>query len=150
MLGIDEHRYRSVRFFQDPATKAWTRYEPWMTTIVSLDTGQVLGIVDGRGQKGLGDWLFAPAASVAARGAGRRDRPVRGVPESAADVAAAHRGLGGSVSHDHVVGQRHVHHRPAGPVAVGSGPAGPSHRPGVWEPDAAAESRREPVKTRPT
>ncbi|MEW1984611.1 transposase family protein [Pseudarthrobacter oxydans] len=48
MLGIDEHRYRSVRFFRDPATKAWKRYEPWMTTIVDLDTGQVLGIVDGR------------------------------------------------------------------------------------------------------
>ncbi|WP_435875192.1 ISL3 family transposase [Pseudarthrobacter oxydans] len=59
MLGIDEHRYRSVRFFQDPATKVWTRYEPWMTTIVDLDTGQVLGIVDGRDHKGVGDWLFA-------------------------------------------------------------------------------------------
>lgn len=31
MLGIDEHRYRSMRFFQDPGTKAWTRYEPWIT-----------------------------------------------------------------------------------------------------------------------
>ncbi|MGY2746280.1 ISL3 family transposase [Arthrobacter sp. UYCu723] len=59
MLGIDEHRYRSVRFFQDPGTKAWTRYEPWMTTIVDLETGQVLGIVDGRDHKGVGDWLFA-------------------------------------------------------------------------------------------
>ncbi|WP_441401059.1 ISL3 family transposase [Arthrobacter sp. 2YAF22_2] len=59
MLGIDEHRYRSVRFFRDPATKAWKRYEPWMTTIVDLDTGQVLGIVDGRDHKGVGDWLFA-------------------------------------------------------------------------------------------
>jgi transposase len=39
MLGIDEHRYRSVRFIRDPATKAWKRYEPWMTTIVDLDTG---------------------------------------------------------------------------------------------------------------
>ncbi|GAB3523552.1 transposase [Arthrobacter monumenti] len=46
MLGIDEHRYRSVRFFQNPSTKAWTRYEPWMSTIVDLDTGQVLGVVD--------------------------------------------------------------------------------------------------------
>lgn len=36
MLGNDEHRYRSVRFFRDPATKAWKRYEPWMTTIVDL------------------------------------------------------------------------------------------------------------------
>lgn len=48
MLGIDKHRYRSMRFFRDPATKAWKRYEPWMTTIVDMDTGHVLGIVDGR------------------------------------------------------------------------------------------------------
>lgn len=59
MLGIDEHRYRSVRFFRDPATKAWKRDEPWMTTIVDLDTRQVLGIVDGRDSEGVGDWLFA-------------------------------------------------------------------------------------------
>src|SRR4051812_44584178 len=32
---------------------------PWITTIVDLDTGQVLGIVDGRDSKGVGDWLFA-------------------------------------------------------------------------------------------
>jgi hypothetical protein len=57
MLGIDEHRFRSVRYFQDPSTKAWTRFEPWMTTIV--DTGQVLGVVDGSDHKGVGDWLFA-------------------------------------------------------------------------------------------
>jgi transposase len=59
MLGIDEHRYRSVRFFRDPTPKAWKRYEPWMTTIVDLDTGQVLGIVDGRDSEGVGNWLFA-------------------------------------------------------------------------------------------
>ncbi|MBG6226784.1 transposase [Arthrobacter sp. CAN_A2] len=59
MLGIDEHRYRSVRFFQDPTTKTWTRYEPWMSTIVDLDTGQILGIVDGRDSAGVGDWLKA-------------------------------------------------------------------------------------------
>jgi transposase len=59
MLGIDEHRFRSVRYFQNPATKAWTRFEPWMTTIVDLDTGQVLGVVDGRDHKGVGEWLFA-------------------------------------------------------------------------------------------
>lgn len=28
MLGIDEHRYRSVWFFRDPVTNAWKRYEP--------------------------------------------------------------------------------------------------------------------------
>lgn len=59
MLGIDEHRFRSVRYFQDPVTKAWTRCEPWMTTIVDLDTGQVLGVVDGRDHTGVGHWLFA-------------------------------------------------------------------------------------------
>lgn len=59
MLRIDEHRFRSARYFQDPRTRAWTRFEPWMTTIVDLDTGQVLGIVDGRDHKGVGDWLFA-------------------------------------------------------------------------------------------
>jgi transposase len=59
MLGIDEHRFRSVRYFQDPGTKTWTRFEPWMTTIVDLDTGQVLGVVDGRDHKGVGEWLFA-------------------------------------------------------------------------------------------
>ncbi|VXB55415.1 hypothetical protein ARTHRO9AX_180341 [Arthrobacter sp. 9AX] len=55
MPGIDQHRYRSVRFFRDPATKAWKPSEPWMATIVDLDTGQVLG----RDREGLGDWLFA-------------------------------------------------------------------------------------------
>ena len=67
MLGIDEHRYRSVRFYQDPTTKNWTRYEPGgtshlrgrMSTIVDLDTGHILGIVDGRDHTGIGDWLKA-------------------------------------------------------------------------------------------
>lgn len=59
MLGIDEHRFRSVRFFRDPESSTWIRHEPWMTTIVDLDTGQVLGVVDGRDHKGVGDWLFA-------------------------------------------------------------------------------------------
>ncbi|MEO5316245.1 hypothetical protein PV772_19355 [Pseudarthrobacter sp. CC12] len=48
MLGIDEHRYRSVRLFREPPTKAWKGYETRMTTVVDLDSGQVLGIVDGR------------------------------------------------------------------------------------------------------
>lgn len=56
-LGIDEHRYRSVRFFRDPTTKAWRRYEPWMTTFVDADTGRVLGVVDGRDSAGVGTWL---------------------------------------------------------------------------------------------
>ncbi|MFC5298500.1 helix-turn-helix domain-containing protein, partial [Brachybacterium tyrofermentans] len=46
-LGVDEHRYRSVRWFRTDQG-AWKRFEPWMTTLVDLATGQVLGIVDGR------------------------------------------------------------------------------------------------------
>ncbi|KGH44871.1 transposase [Modestobacter caceresii] len=57
-LGIDEHRYRSVRFFREP-DGAWRRYEPWMTTLVDTDTGRVLGVVDGRDSAGVGSWLAA-------------------------------------------------------------------------------------------
>jgi transposase len=56
-LGIDEHRYRSVRF-RDRAG-AWRRYEPWMTTLVDLATGRVHGVVDGRDSKAVGSWLKA-------------------------------------------------------------------------------------------
>lgn len=56
-IGIDEHRYRSVRWFKDPAKGSWIRYEPWMSTIVDVDTGQVLGVVDGRDSRGVGEWL---------------------------------------------------------------------------------------------
>ena len=57
-LGVDEHRYRSVRFYRTE-TGAWARYEPWMSTIVDVTTGQVLGVVDGRGSAGVGAWLAA-------------------------------------------------------------------------------------------
>lgn len=57
-LGIDEHRYRSVRFFRDEHG-AWRRFEPWMSTIVDVTTGQVLGVVDGRDSAGVGAWLGA-------------------------------------------------------------------------------------------
>ena len=57
-LGVDEHRYRSVRFFRDESG-GWRRYEPWMTTLVDADTGRVLGVVDGRDSAGVGTWLKA-------------------------------------------------------------------------------------------
>ena len=57
-LGIDEHRYRSVKYFRRP-DGTWRRFEPWMTTFVDLDTGQVLGVVDGRDSAGVGSWLAA-------------------------------------------------------------------------------------------
>jgi transposase len=57
-LGVDEHRYRSVRFFRDEHG-GWRRHEPWMTTLVDADTGRVLGVVDGRDSAGVGTWLQA-------------------------------------------------------------------------------------------
>ena len=57
-LGVDEHRYRSVRFFRDEHG-GWRRYEPWMTTLVDADTGRVLGVVDGRDSAGVSAWLAA-------------------------------------------------------------------------------------------
>src|SRR5512135_3474977 len=65
-LGIDEHRYRSVRYFREPGG-GWRRFEPWMSTIVDADTGQVLGVVHGRDSAGVGAW-------VAARSQAWRDR----------------------------------------------------------------------------
>ena len=61
-LGVDEHRYRSVRFFRDEHG-GWRRYEPWMTTLVDADTGRVLGVVDGRDSAGVGAWLAARSAA---------------------------------------------------------------------------------------
>jgi transposase len=55
-LGIDEHRYRRVRWFRDDHG-GWRRVEPWMSTIVNADSGQVLGIVDGRDSAAVGGWL---------------------------------------------------------------------------------------------
>ena len=56
-LGIDEHRYRRVRWFRDPDGGRWRRVEPWMTSIVNADCGQVLGIVDGRDSAAVRGWL---------------------------------------------------------------------------------------------
>jgi transposase len=56
-LGIDEHRFARARFFRDEDTGGWRRVEPWMSTFVNADTGQVLGVVDGRGSAGIRDWL---------------------------------------------------------------------------------------------
>lgn len=59
MPGIDERRFRSVRYFQDRESKVWMRFEPRMTTTEDLDTSLVLGVADGRDHNGVGEWLFA-------------------------------------------------------------------------------------------
>ena len=58
LLGVDEHRFRTVRFFRDDSG-AWRRVEPWMTTFVNLQTGQVIGVVDGRDSTAVTTWLTA-------------------------------------------------------------------------------------------
>ena len=45
-LGIDEHRFRTVRWYKDEHA-TWQRVEPCMTTFTNLATGQVIGVVDG-------------------------------------------------------------------------------------------------------
>ena len=55
-LGIDEHRFRTVRCYRDDAG-AWQRIEPWMTTLTDLASRQVIGVVDGRGSAAVKTWL---------------------------------------------------------------------------------------------
>ena len=55
-LGIDEHRFRSVRWFKEE-TGGWQRAEPWMITFVDLTTGEVLDVVDGRDSAAVAAWL---------------------------------------------------------------------------------------------
>lgn len=58
MLGIDEHRFCSVRFFKDPDVNAWQCTEPRISAIVDLDTGQALGWWVAGTIRGAGAWLF--------------------------------------------------------------------------------------------
>lgn len=58
LLGIDEHRFRTVRWFRTNEGR-WCRVEPWMTTFVNLQTGQVIGVVDGRHSGAVMTWLNA-------------------------------------------------------------------------------------------
>ena len=99
LLGIDEHRFRTVRFFRDEAG-SWKRVEPWMTTFVNLTTGQVIGVVDGRDSAGVASWL-------AARTPAWRDRvEVVAIDPSAAFRATVSRALPMarvSVDHFHLI-----------------------------------------------
>jgi transposase len=63
-LGIDEHRFRSVRWFRDPDGQTgglgpWRRVEPWMIAFTDLSSGNVVGVVDGRDSKAVAGWLSA-------------------------------------------------------------------------------------------
>jgi transposase len=65
-----------------------------MTTIADLDTGQVLGIVDGRDSEDVGDWLFARPLQWRLGVQVVAIDPSAAFRKSPADVAPAHRGLG--------------------------------------------------------
>src|SRR4051794_903181 len=64
---MDEHRFARARFFRDD-TGGWQRVEPWMSTFVNTDTGQVLGIEDGRNSTGIQRWLDVRTPGLAGLG----------------------------------------------------------------------------------
>ena len=57
-LGIDEHRFRRVRYTRDEHGTV-TRVEPWSIVFTDLDTGASLDVVDGRRGKSVTTWLAA-------------------------------------------------------------------------------------------
>lgn len=85
-LGIDEHRFRTVRWYRDDK-QVWRRVEPWMTTFTNLATGAVIGVVDGRDSAAVKTWLKARPRWWPP-GSGRCDRPVGGVPLGRAQLAS--------------------------------------------------------------
>lgn len=55
-LGIDEHRFRKVRYARGSSGKV-VRIEPWSIVFTDLDTGKILDIVDGRRGAAVKKWL---------------------------------------------------------------------------------------------
>ncbi|HLS25833.1 MAG TPA: helix-turn-helix domain-containing protein [Beutenbergiaceae bacterium] len=58
-LGIDEHRFRRVRFVRDAHTGTTTRVEPWSIVFTDLGTGAILDVVDGRCGATVRNWIKA-------------------------------------------------------------------------------------------
>ncbi|GAA4815595.1 ISL3 family transposase [Nocardioides caeni] len=57
-LGVDEHRFRRVRYVRDHDGGV-TRVEPWSIMLTGLDTGAILDVVDGRRGPAVKQWLAA-------------------------------------------------------------------------------------------
>lgn len=55
-LGVDEHRFRRVRFVLGTTGKMM-RGEPWSIVSTNLDTGTILHIVDGSCGKAVTGWM---------------------------------------------------------------------------------------------
>lgn len=58
-LGVDEHRFRRVRYVRDAGTGAMKRIEPWSVMLTDLDTGAILDVVDGPRGRTVKQWLLA-------------------------------------------------------------------------------------------
>ncbi len=58
-LGIDEHRFRTVRYLREPDTQSVKRVEPWSIVFTDLDDGAILDVVDGRRGATVKAWLGA-------------------------------------------------------------------------------------------
>src|SRR5512135_19686 len=135
-LGIDEHRYRSVRFYREP-DGPWRRFEPWMSTLVDADTGRVLGGGGRPGQRRDRPLARRAQPDLARADRGRRGRPVGGVPARPTRAAAARRGQRRPVP----PGQARQRRRAAGAAAghpQAQGPPRPPRGPGMGEPTPAA------------
>ena len=55
-LGIDEHRFRRIRYVLGASGKA-IRLEPWSIVFTDLDTGRILDVIDGRRGKAVTIWM---------------------------------------------------------------------------------------------
>ncbi|UKA55201.1 hypothetical protein LFT45_04510 [Arthrobacter sp. FW305-BF8] len=54
--GINEHLYRSVPLSHEHPGR-WRRVEPWMTTFVNTQSGQIFCVVDGLNAGSVEEWL---------------------------------------------------------------------------------------------
>lgn len=55
-LGIDEHRFRRIRYVLGPTGKN-IRLEPWSIVFTDLETGRILDVIDGRRGAAVTTWM---------------------------------------------------------------------------------------------
>ena len=144
-LGIDETRFRSVRWVLDGIT--WKRSDPWLTSFVDCSSdgpGSLLGLAPGRTGGCVRDWLAEQTEQF-------RDAIELVVIDPSAPYASGIRaalpGVTIAVDKWHLVAlANQMVHR--GPATRHPGPARPPrhHRGrGLGEPATAAHRRRPPV-----
>ena len=145
VLGIDETRFRIVRWILDGIT--WKRSDPWLTSFVDCSAdgpGSLLGLAPGRTGGCVKDWLAEQTPGFRKTIADRGDRPVRPVCLRHPSRAAGRGDRGRQMA----PGRAGAHHGHRGPPTRHPRTAGPTRhhrRPGVGEPADAAHRRRAPV-----